>query len=105
MTGKDRQTFLKLVTLHERSWGLDTYKGRPTLQQIMDAKVVAFWYPTGPELPFTLTIHQNFKEVEKYVLALVQHSKEQLPRLRLWKVYCDQKEVRIRVSVNFEVRR
>jgi hypothetical protein len=103
MSDKDRKTFMSLVTLHERSWGLETYKGRPTLRQIMDAKIVAFWYPTTPEMPFTLTCHRDFKEIEKYVLALLQHTNKELPRLRLGKVFCNQKQVKIRVSVRFDV--
>lgn len=104
MTDKDRDAFMALVTLHERSWGLDTYKGRPTLKQIMDAKIVAFWYPTTPEMPFTLTVHKDFKEIEQYVLALLQHTKKEVPRLRLGKVFCDKKQVKIRVKVGFDVK-
>lgn len=98
---KDR--FLTYVAKHEREWGIETYKGRPTLNQIMDAKVVAFWHPTGKELPFTLTIHKDLRDIEAYVKAILWHTTEELPRLRLAKIFMDKKEVRIKdVKVIFD---
>lgn len=92
----EEKKFLTYVALHERAWGLDTYKGRPTLQQIMDAKIIAFWRPTGDGLPFTLTIHKDLKEIEAYVKALVWHTKKELPRLRLGAVFVNRKEIKIK---------
>lgn len=92
----DRERFLAYVAQHEREWGTDTYLGRPTLKQIMDAKVVAFWYPTGDELPFTATIHKNLNDVEAYVKALVWHTTERLPQLRLARVFVEKKEIKIK---------
>lgn len=104
MTSQDR--FLELVAQHEREWGTDTYKGRPTLKQIMDAKVVVFWFPTGDELPPTLTIHKNLNEIDAYVKAMVVHSKTEMPRLRLNKVFMDKKPVRIKdIKIIFDIPR
>lgn len=95
-----------MVALHERGWGEEAYKGRPTLKQIMDAKVVAFWRPSGDELPPTLTIHKDLKDIEAYVKALVWYSTEQIPRLRLAKVYMNKKEIKIKaVKVIFDLPR
>lgn len=100
----DQDRFLTFVGKHEREWGTETYKGRPTLKQIMDAKVVAFWYPTGSELPFTLTVHKDLRDIEAYVRAIVWHTTEELPRLRLARIFMDKKEVRIKdVKVVFDV--
>lgn len=102
----DNDKFLELVAQHERAWGLDTYKGRPTLKQIMDAKVVAFWKPTGDELPFTLTIHKDLRDIEQYIKALVFHSKTELPRLRLDMIFMNKKPVKIKdIKVTFNVPR
>lgn len=93
---KDHDRFMTYVTMHERAWGLDTYKGRPTLKQILEAKVVAFWYPTSKELPFTLTIHNDLKEIDAYLRALIIHTKVQVPRLRLARVYVNKQEVKFK---------
>lgn len=92
----DQERFLAYVAQHEREWGTDSYLGRPTLKQIMDAKVVAFWYPTGTELPFTATIHKDLSEVEAYVKALVWHTTKRLPQLRLARVFFNKKEIKIK---------
>lgn len=92
----DHDRFMTYVTMHERAWGLDTYKGRPTLKQIMSAKVVAFWYPTGKDLPFTLTLHKDLNEIDAYLRALIIHTRVQVPRLRLARVYMDKQEVKFK---------
>jgi len=98
-----KSKFLTYVALHERAWGLSTYKGRPTLNQIMEAKIIAFWRPTGEELPFTLTIHKDLREIDAYVKALVWHTKTELPRLRLAHVFVEQKELKIKdVKIVFD---
>lgn len=92
----DHDRFMTYVTMHERAWGLDTYKGRPTLKQILEAKVVAFWYPTGKDVPFTLTLHKNISEIDAYLKALVLHTKVKIPSLRLARVFIEKREVKIK---------
>jgi len=99
----NEEKFLACVAQHERQWGEENYKGRPTLKQIMEAKVVAFWHPTGDELPITLTIHKDLREIDAYVKALVWHTKTELPRLRLATVFVSHKEIKIKdVKVVFD---
>lgn len=35
--------FLELVQLHERTWGTETYPGRPSLADLMNASIVVMW--------------------------------------------------------------
>jgi hypothetical protein len=96
-----KKQFLELVEFHQKAWGTDTYKGQPTLNQLMDARVVAFWYPgSNDDLHVTTTIHKNMNEIDEYVLALIHHTKVRQPVLRLAKVFENQiprkvKEIKI----------
>ena len=92
----DEDKFMNAVIMHEKSWGDERYKGRPTLKQILESPVVAFWYPTGKELGHTITIHGDMKDVDRYVTALVLHTTKEPPRLRLAAVFRDRKRVKIR---------
>ena len=97
------KTFTEYVQAHERAWGTEQYKGKPTLQQILEAKVVCFWYPTDtlagtPEenVQYLVTLHPNTKHINAYVEHLVWHTKQQLPHSRLAKVFLNQKPLRIK---------
>ncbi len=100
---RDHRLFMEAVERHERAWGNETYKGRPTLDQILEAKVVAFWYPAGPGVKPTATIHQGIKDINDYVTALVLHSEKRLPVVRLEKVFVGKSQVKIKgIEVKFE---
>jgi len=89
--------FMKYVGRHERAWGMDIYKGRPTLSQFMEAKVVAFWHPTTEAMNHTATIHKTIEEINQYVTHLVWHSgKERLPLLRLEAVFVEKVQIQIK---------
>ncbi len=95
--------FMGYVERHERAWGQETYKGRPSLNQLMEAKVVAFWYPTSEAMHPTATIHKSLDEINEYVTHLVWHTKERLPLLRLESVFVDKAQVKIKgIKVIFE---
>jgi hypothetical protein len=100
----DEQEFMRRVEQHERSWGTEYYKGRPTLTQIMYAKVVAFWHPTSQAMHPTATIHRNLNEINEYVTHLVWHTaRERLPLLRLESVFVNKRHMKIKaVRVVFE---
>lgn len=100
---RDRKVFMECVEQHERAWGNETYKGRPTLDQILGAQVVAFWHPTSIEIKPTITIHKSLDDISKYVTALVLHSDKALPVLRLDKVFVNKLQVKIKgVQVVFQ---
>lgn len=98
---RGKKQFLDLVEFHQKAWGTDSYKGQPTLQQLMEARIVAFWYPaTNDDLHVTATIHENLDEINDYILALIQHLKVRQPVLRLAKTFENQiprkiKEIKI----------
>ena len=96
--------FTKFVERHERAWGNETYKGRPSLTQILEAKVVAFWHPTSEQMNHTATIHKSIEEIDQYVTQLVLHStKERLPLLRLEAVFVEKMQMQIKnVKVIYE---
>ncbi len=89
--------FMKYVERHERAWGMETYKGRPTLTQLVEAKIVAFWHPTTQTMNHTATIHKSIDEIDDYLTHLVWHStKERLPLLRLEAVFIDKAQMQIK---------
>ena len=89
---------------HERAWGMEIYRGRPTLNQFIEARVVAFWHPTSEDMNDTATIHKSLKEIDQYVTQLVWHSgKERLPLLRLEAVFVDKVHIQIKgVKIIYE---
>ena len=98
MPPKKNKAFLAEVQKYERAWGNESYTGRPSLEQIMDAKVVAFWYPSGTdvEMHTTVTLHPDLKAIDAYVQQLVVHTKVRMPVVRLAKVFLNQHQVKIR---------
>lgn len=98
--------FIQEVEKHERAWGHNSYTGRPSLDKIMNARVVAFWYPNGtdPDIYTTITLHSELKEISAYVEALVRHTKTRAPVVRLARVFLNQNEVKIKsVQVIFDL--
>lgn len=97
---------MRAVEKHERDWGSESYTGRPTLTQILDAPVVAFWHPSGsdPDMRTTITLHDDINDISAYVTQLVLHTtRERLPLVRLWRVFKGKREVKIKgVKVDFE---
>jgi len=96
--------FMRFVEQHERAWGTESYKGRPSLNQLLEAKVVAFWHPTSDAMYPTATIHKDIGEINDYVTHLVWHSvKERLPLLRLEAVFVNKRQRKIKaVKILYE---
>ena len=95
--GKKRDTFMGYVELHERAWGMDTYPGRPKLEDILDAPIVTFWYPgKGRESRHTVMIFDNTKELNQYLGQILLHSRLKQPDKRLSRVYVKRKRVEIK---------
>lgn len=88
---------LKTIQAHERCWGTETYKNRPSLQDILNAKIVAIWYPTRKfsRKCFTISIHTEISEVEAYMSKIVIAYGKQSPDKRLRSLFVDQKQVKI----------
>ncbi|NDJ60235.1 MAG: hypothetical protein GYB67_03870 [Chloroflexi bacterium] len=103
--------FLAFVQAHERSWGLETYPGRPDLAKILSAPVVVFWSEEQPAKTsktaraerFTISLHDDLKAVEQYVSSLILRLRVEMPKRRLARIFVNQREVRVRgVQVLFE---
>jgi hypothetical protein len=95
--------FMELVQLHERTWGLEQYPGRPTLAQLISVPVVVMWSTearsAAESVPskFLLTAHQSVDELNELVLGMVVSSKV-VPdsKRRIFKIFVRQKPIEIR---------
>ncbi|MBZ0278291.1 MAG: hypothetical protein K8I60_19240 [Anaerolineae bacterium] len=97
---RKKEGFMYHVELHERAWGMDGYPGRPSLEDIMTAPVVAFWYNADPnrkrETRYFATVHQDISELNRYVSRMVLHSTVKIPDRRLTRLFVQRQEVIIR---------
>lgn len=92
-----KDTFLGYVQLNERAWGTEGYPNRPTLEEILEARVVAFWSSTRRKEPgYRVTVHQNLSEIHRFASEMLIHSRTQVPDKRLTKLYVDKRQVRIK---------
>lgn len=102
--------FLDYVQDHERTWGNETYSGKPNLQDFLQASVVVFWQTIGAEksikeMPrYTATLHKNLDELEAYFSKLLFRAQLEPPKQRVVQIFAQGKPVRIKsVRVEFEV--
>lgn len=91
------ETFMGFVELNERAWGTESYPGRPRLEQILHAKVVAFWQTTRNRDPaYRVSVHQNLAEIHRWATEMLIHSRTRSPEKRLVRLYVDQRRARIK---------
>ena len=99
---RGKREFMAMVEQHQKAWGNETYKGKPTLQQIMDSPVVAFWHPTNESMYLTITLHRDLSEINDYMVALILHTKTRLPVLRLDSVFVSKVPRKVKsVTINW----
>lgn len=69
----DTSEFMQRVQLHERTWGHETYPGRPQLDQILRAKVVAIWrVPHKKDGDrWVVSTHPDLSYLEKFFLSQI----------------------------------
>ncbi len=97
MRREDRESLNAYIELHERTWGMKQYTGRPKLDAILKSPVVVFWRSTdAKEERWTITLHDDFKELEKYFTRLLFRSNVQLPGRKVVKIFKDGKPVIVR---------
>jgi len=103
--------FLDYVQEHERTWGNETYAGKPNLQDFLGAPVVVFWQVIGAEKDikagprYTATTHKALDELEDYFAKLLFRAQVEPPKNRVAQIFANGKPVRIKgVKVEFEVR-
>lgn len=98
--------FIDYVQHHERIWGTEHYKDRPSLADMLGAGIVVFWQLLGPEnvqnQRFRVTLHETLDEIEDYYTKMVFRSQIEPPKERIHRIWRNQKRVRItNVSVHF----
>lgn len=103
--------FLDYVQEHERTWGNETYAGKPTLQDFLQAGVVVFWQAAGADkniktVPrYIATIHNELNELEAYFAKLLFRAQVEPPKNRVVQIFTNGKPVRIKgVKIEFEIR-
>lgn len=112
-SSKEPTNFLGYIQLHERLWGMDTYPERATLEEMLSAPVAAMWYPAAEDDKakkdifkqerFTITLHQDLRDIETYINRLIFRISIQTPRHRLSRVFVKGKEVKVKsVAITFE---
>lgn len=97
------ENFIELVQAHERAWGNDDYRGRPTLAEMLQALIVIWWKATDPaETRLMASIHDDLETLNKYATRILLESRSALPERRLALIYADQKKTAVR-RVHVEV--
>lgn len=90
-------TFLSMIQAHEREWGTDTYTGKPSLADMLSAKVVAFWQKASGDDPREfVTLHDDTTGIETHLAKLVLRSGLQTPDRRLVAVFEAQKRLKVK---------
>ena len=96
-------TFIDIVQEHERSWGTEGYAGRPTLSDLLQAPVVAWWRSVNEEESrLTATAHESEDELNQYAARLLLQSRVEMPDRRLAMVHVGQKKAVVR-GVKLEI--
>lgn len=87
--------FMALVETHERQWGTKSYRGRPSLNDILQAHIVAVWHTDQhPYLIFTL--HSQFRELEIYFYKSLFRPPVEIKKTgqrRLMRIYQDKERM------------
>lgn len=90
------ETFIGWIDLHEKAWGMDSYRDRPTLKDMLNATVLAFWYPTkGTDSRFTATVHRDMGALNRYATVMLCETKYKQPPRRLARLFINRKKMNI----------
>ena len=90
--------FMELIQIHERTWGMDTYPGRPSLSDLLSRPLVVFW--AGDEKGGTrrsiATVHDTIDELNDALLSMILASKVTAhPAHRLQRIFINQKPAEV----------
>lgn len=103
------ENFIDYVQHHERVWGTESYKERPSLAEILNADIVVFWQKLNPEnmqnRRYRLTLHDSLEDIENFYTKILFRSQIEPPKERIHRIWRNQKRVRItnvRVEFTFE---
>jgi len=97
--------FIRLIEAHERAWGDEIYRGRPSLEQIMNTQVVVFWRShKRREERYTISVYATLDDVEAYLTKLLFRAAINPPAQILSRIYASKRRMHITgVTINFGV--
>lgn len=107
--------FMDYVQHHERTWGTDSYKGRPDLADILSAAVVVFWRAEAkaegraanqPDVSdrYLVSLHRDLRDIEEHFVKLILRGNLHAPGRRIVAIFKDQQRVRVKsVKVEFDL--
>ncbi len=94
--------FMEHIQEHERTWGQESYPGRPNLTEILEAPVVVFWQIEDKSEHYTITIHENLDDIERFLGRMLLISNVETPRKRIARMYQAQQRVKVRgIKIEF----
>lgn len=102
MNGEPKK-LIEYLQAHERTWGTDTYPGRPALEDVLKSPVVAFWLDAakGGGRRHVITLHDDVRPIQEYIALLVRRLPVGFPARRLKFIFINGQEMRIGVKVGF----
>jgi hypothetical protein len=107
--------FMEIVQLHERTWGMEQYPGRPSLADLLSSPIVIMWMggetrtTTSSPIPsrrlaeapitptrFMMSVHQKVDELNDVLLSMVVAGKvSPNSQRRISKLFVNKKPVDI----------
>ncbi len=83
-SSQPKNDFMSTVQLHERSWGMENYPNRPSLEEILNASVVVFWKQretTGSQNQpkWKVTLYKDMQEMESYFVSMLFRMQIEVP--------------------------
>jgi hypothetical protein len=86
------EEFLKAVELHERTWGVRQYRGRPKLSQILESNVVVFW-KDNKKLSWRITLHDDMTGIEAEYKRILFRLVIQYPEVVIDRIYVNRQRI------------
>lgn len=98
MAGKN---FVDYVQAHERMWGQDSYPDKPALNDILNARVVAFWIDANRAngKKHIITLHDNLEPIQDYLQTMVRRLAVSFPSRRLAFLFADKQEIELSIKL------
>jgi len=98
---KTEATFTELVELHERTWGTKRYRGRPSLDQLLNSFIVVMW---GMDQTFKLSVHQDAAEVNNIIHGLLTGGIANPNNRKLLRIFVNQEPIKFKIKIIAERR-
>lgn len=95
--------FMDMVQAHERTWGVKSYVGKPSLEELLTANIVIFWREEGKKAQsYTVTLHKTYREIEILMFKMLFRQPVTDPRKRPVRMFSNRKRFVVKnVSIEF----